>query len=80
MQRDLGQKDSLHFSPALCYLISSSDRLNVLVDKGKAVDILQISSRAFNTVPHNSVISKPEKCGLDVITIRPAEVIGKLLF
>lgn len=50
----------------LTNLIAFYDETTTWMDEGRAVDIVYLDfSKAFNTVPHNILIGKLRKCGLD---------------
>lgn len=47
-------------------LVAFHNRITVLMDKGRVTDIIyQDLFKAFNTVRHNILVSKPESCGFD---------------
>ena len=46
--------------------ISFFDQVTSVIDRGTAVDVVYLdSSKAFDKVPHNILISKLTRCGLD---------------
>uniref|UniRef100_A0A670HWE4 Reverse transcriptase domain-containing protein n=1 Tax=Podarcis muralis TaxID=64176 RepID=A0A670HWE4_PODMU len=50
-------------------LISFFDRITSLVDEGNAVDVVYLDfSKAFDKVPHDILVKKLVKCGLDYAT------------
>uniref|UniRef100_A0A670HPH4 Gypsy retrotransposon integrase-like protein 1 n=1 Tax=Podarcis muralis TaxID=64176 RepID=A0A670HPH4_PODMU len=50
-------------------LISFFDRITTLVDEGNAVDVAYLDfSKAFDKVPHDILVKKLVKCGLDYAT------------
>ena len=52
-------------------LISFFDRVTSPMDKGNAVDIIFLDfSKAFGKVPHDILISKVNRCGLDRPSVR----------
>jgi len=54
----------------LTNLSSFSDQVTHLVDKGKAVDVVYMDfSKAFDTVPHSTLLEKPAAHGLDGCTL-----------
>uniref|UniRef100_A0A670KF32 Reverse transcriptase domain-containing protein n=1 Tax=Podarcis muralis TaxID=64176 RepID=A0A670KF32_PODMU len=51
------------------YLILFFDRITSLVDEGNAVDVVYLDfSKAFDKVPHDILVKKLVKCGLDYAT------------
>ncbi|XP_030921128.1 uncharacterized protein LOC115949049 [Geospiza fortis] len=58
----------------LTNLIAFYDETTTWMDEGRAVDIVYLDfSKAFNTVPHNILIGKLRKYGLDEWTVRWTE-------
>ena len=52
-------------------LISFCDRVTSLVDAGNAMDIVYLDfSKAFDKVPHDILVRKLVKTGLDKVTIQ----------
>ena len=52
-------------------LISFFEKVTTLLDQGNAVDIVYLDfSKAFDKVPHDLLICKLVKCGMDPITVR----------
>ena len=58
-------------SPARLILFLFFERVTSLVDAGNAVDIVYFDfSKAFDKVPHDILVSKLVKIGLDKVTIK----------
>ena len=58
----------------LTSLIAFYDRMTGWVDEGRAVEVACLDfSKAFNTVSHNTLISKLRKSGLDEWSVRWTE-------
>ena len=61
----------MHGRSCLTNLTSFYDKVIHLVDEGQAVDVVYLDfSKAFDTVPHNSLVEKLAAHGLDGCTLR----------